>query len=316
MSTTKPWLAVFAAGACEIACNRLLNADIIAPLSVAAPVARDTLFIVANICPFLLVLFALKRGYLTRMGPWAATASCVLVIAGTLLVGLHAKTGSTAALCGGYALWQLGSLWATLMYLIALCQLDNIRSAMLCICASALIGTLGQRAVDLFSLPMHLILCAVLPCATLALSSHLARENLALLNETGGLESVELSNPAAFVSPLNPAFLCLFVFNLVFGFSLALNCISGIPVDTSPSGIVTALLVGGVVVASRRRSGFIDPLAALAALVVIAGLLCAIADPPASPSSTTWLSSASARATASAPCAWPPGHVSSRAWVR
>lgn len=276
MSTAKPWLAAFAAGACEIACNRLLNSDIIAPLSVAAPVARDILFVAANICPLLLVLFALKRGYLTRMDPWAAIVSCGLVIVGTLLVGLHAKTGSTAALCGGYVLWQLGSLWVALMYLLALCQLDNVRSAVLCICASVLVGTLGQRAVGLFPLPVHLILCAVLPCATFALSARPARDNLALLSAAGGLESVELSNPAAFVSPLNPAFLCLFVFNLVFGFSLALNCISGIPVDTSPSGVVAALLVGGVVIVSRRRSGFVDPLAALAALVVIAGLLCAI----------------------------------------
>lgn len=276
MSAKRDWLMVFVAGACEIACNRLLNSEIIAPLSMESPALRDIVYIAAGILPLLLILAAAQRSDIRQLGARATQIAPLLIVSGALLTGVWSIAASRPALVAGFACWELGHLWIRALFLLALCQMKSIRLVALCLCASCLVGSLGQWAFFLLPHALRLIMCALLPCIALAASYPLARQNLLALSQAGGLKAIECARPSSFVRPWNPAFCCLLVFNLVFGFTLALNCISGIPVDTSLMGMLGAVLVGIFILASRNRNDFADPLAILAALLVVTGLLCAV----------------------------------------
>lgn len=275
MNAKKDWLMVFVAGACEIACNRLLNSEIIAPLSMEGPTLRDIVFIAAGILPLFLILAAAQRSDVRQLGARATQIAPFLIVSGALLTEVWSIAASRPALVTGFACWELGHLWIRVLFLLSLCQMKPIRSVALCLCASYLAGSLGQWAFSLLPNAFRLAMCALLPCIVLMTSYPLARQNLLSLSQVGGLKAIECTSPNSFVSPWNPAFCCLLVFNLVFGFTLALNCISGVPVDTSLMGMFGAALVGFFILVSRNRSDFADPLAIIAALLVVMSLMCA-----------------------------------------
>lgn len=276
MRITSSWIAICIAGIANTSCNKVLNSDIIAPLSMTVPIWRDLIFAATNIAPYLVILWALQKSFFPKGESFLTKSSVVAICAGALCVITYLTSSTTSILCIGFALWELGGFWVYVLYILALCQLPNAKSAAICVSVSSVFGILGQGILVACPQQMRIVIGVVLLLTTLVLSRPLARQNLDLLNHTKDIEAVEFSNPFSFISPLNPAFWCLFVFNLVFGIALSLNCVSGIPVDTSLVSAGVALCVLVYLAWPNRLENHVDPLACAAAFLVVAGLLCAV----------------------------------------
>ncbi len=275
MKITSNWLSVCFAGTASIACNKVLNMDIIAPLSVTAPLWRDVVFIIAAIVPYLAILWMVQNSLFPKAETLATKASVIATCTGAFCVGWYMFHPITGILCVGFTLWELGGLWINVLFMLALCQLPNARSAALCICIASLFGDLGQGLLVACNQEFRIVVGTILMLISLTLSRPYACQNLLLLDRVKNIEAVEFSNPFAFISPFNPAFCCLFVFNLVFGIALSLNCVSGIPVDTSLVGAIVALCAFVCIAWSKKLENYVDLLATAAAFLVLAGLLCA-----------------------------------------
>lgn len=63
---------------------------------------------------------------------------------------------------------------------------------------------------------------------------------------------------------------------LMFGFGLALNCVSGVPIATPWTGLL-AVGIGGYILASHEQIGHEDALFQIASLLISAGMLLALA---------------------------------------
>lgn len=269
------WLCCFAMGAFTSLRGWILNNDIISVLSATDPLARDILYTLVDTVP--LVVVALLARYRPSLldNRVISCASAVASVAGAamfLCADAWTIPGWTQA---AYALCIFGGMWVSVVFALSLCRLGNPRSVALCVCSSYAAASLLEWAMSFAPLGVRVPTWAVLTCVVLAMAYSLASGMVRETVEAGSARDLELSQPRSFVSPLNAAFLSLFVFRLVSGFSLALNSVSGVPVGTFVVGIVP-LLVGAWIVVSRRERGEEDTLFQIASLLVIAGILAAM----------------------------------------
>lgn len=269
------WLCCFAMGICSAVRVWILNNDIISVFSATNPLARDILYTCAEIIP--LVIIALLARYRPSMLSNGAI-SCA--------AGLAAFAGAAMFLCSdawflpfwpqvAYALCIFSGMWISAVFALSLCELGGPRSVALCVCSAYAVASLADWALSFAPVEARVAVWVVCTCAVLALGYPLARSMVRQAAEAGSARDPALSQPRSFVSPFNAAFCSLFAFELVSGFSLALNSVSGVPVDTFVAGLVP-LLAGAWIYASRRDRGQEDTLFQLASLLVIAGVLTAM----------------------------------------
>ena len=111
------------------------------------------------------------------------------------------------------------------------------------------------------------------PLAAIALTARGARLYFAVAHDRPSPSDIAVTRPASFLAPFSALFVCLFLFQVAFGFALRFGEVAGTPRMSFLSAIPLAL-VALYVICSRRRFPA-DGLVQLSALAVMAGFLLA-----------------------------------------
>ena len=279
MKDTAPlWIACLAANALSSLYSFVLNAQVIAVLSVSAPVARDALYAGCRTLPFLIIAFVIPLILSPKLARGLSAASGTLAIAGcVLMLASHAVPAyATVLVIIAFALLCLGGTWFNTMPILMFCRLENFGSIALCACVAYALSGLGSSVVGMLGIDAQIALLGIIPVALLALGWRTMDDYAKTCALSERIHELELRNMRSFVLASNPAFVCIFVFHCVSGFALALNCVSGVPVHSILPSVLVVALVGLAFLRTREYSS-VDAIAGMAAFCVIGGFLTAIA---------------------------------------
>lgn len=247
----------------------LLNGCIFSRFALVAPWLREASTLASGLAMLVAALLA------WRAPRWLKPDGVLLVCLGslvssTLILFLAAPTGEIVFCAIAMLFNALARAACNLLIACELCALKKPASIMtVCLCGTAL----GNICCEFLPLPpmgagilirglcMAVIVIACWRQARILLESIAQSEAPTLLNMT---------EPQAFLKPLNGVLTCSLFFGLAFGFSLALNQSDRVPATTILTGIILAIAAIGFAFSTRAQRE--DDLFSLAILLVIAGL--------------------------------------------
>lgn len=261
--------------ACMFITTRLLNADVIAPLTVLSPFARDVAFFTGSSLYAAVIAYGARGGWNILRGSRWLSLSCVLCIGGTACFVFGILDCSAVIMGIGFAISEIGSTTASIIIGVALCEMYDIKMTALIVCFGYAIARGFDLVLPLFDVNARYALFAFLPCIEIILVRRLAIKNIGLLARASKLADYEISQPNSFISPFNSAFIVIMLGQLMFGFGLALNCVSGVPIATPWTGLL-AVGIGGCILGSHEMIGHEDALFQIASLLISAGMLLAL----------------------------------------
>ena len=269
-------MCLIATAVCSIY-SFVLNSQVIAVLSVSAPVARDVVYGL-KLIPLFAIAFFLPRLLSSNVSKRLTIASGMLALLGCALMfaASAVPANATQFTIGAFAALCLGGTWFSALPLLLLCGLKSFESVASCSIASYVLSSVGSVLLASTSSEINITLLAILPCVVLLLSHTTTQEYAKFSEGSDHIRELELRNLRSFASFDNPAFICIFVFHCVSGFALALNCISGVPIHSvAPTIFVIAFALVAFVRAKQYSA--VDSLAGIAAFFVVGGLLIALA---------------------------------------
>lgn len=253
----------------------VLNKDVISHFTVVSPLARDVWYFLGSVGLSILIAYVARKRtqLLDERALGIGAVACGL--AGT--AGFYVAVGLGWEVLAGFAFFvcTAASLLATVFFFVSLCEMEDMKRIAICICFSYAAAALVQVLLNEVPPEARLLVFSCLPAAIVVLCRPEVQENLRRLHEADRIDDYALSSPRSFLSPFNLLFVSFFVFQFVFGFGLALNCVSGVPVDTSLVGIA-AVILGVCILVSRKDRGSEDILFQIASLLVVGGFLLAI----------------------------------------
>jgi len=264
------------AAICMFVSIRISNLDAIAHLTITSPPLRDvSYFAGAVLCSIAIAFIGRRRPRLIRPRIWTAAAMALCAIGGIgFLLSMSSEFIGTMGFF--FFIHQMGGVWASIVFGVALCERGDIKFTAICICAGYAIAQALNITLESFEPFIRYILFASLPILELLLMERTFETNIERLLSKGSFHDHAISQPSSYLAPLNPAFVNLMVFQGAFGFGLALNCVSGIPIATPFTGVVAAVL-GIWITFSTSEKEKEDFLFQIALLLIIAGLLLALA---------------------------------------
>lgn len=208
------------------------------------------------------------------------------------LLRKHVVIGAaTACLLGGGALLALG-LWLSLpVPLVAGASLAAIGRSVAIVSAALYLARLSMRttaaiialsytvqltagpAISLLPPWLGTVLFLAFPLAAIALTARDASPYFDMARHRPAPSDIAITRPASFLAPFSTLFVCLFLFQVAFGFALRFGEVAGTP-RMSPISALPLACVALYVVFSRRRFPA-DGLVQVSALVVMTGFLAA-----------------------------------------
>lgn len=210
---------------------------------------------------------------------FAAAVGC-LVLGGALLVtGLG--IGAPWALTAGASLVACGRACATVAVGLMLATLPA-QSVAVVIAAAFSVQMLAAPLLPGLPPAAGTAAYLLLPLGGLALAAREAKEFLTLAADREAPSDLAVTRPASFLAPFSALFVCLFLFQVAFGFALRFDEIAGTPRVSAVSALPVLLVLAYVVAARRPFSP--DLLVSLSALAVVGGFLLATRTEP----STLW----------------------------
>ena len=191
----------------------------------------------------------------------------LLVVAAALLP-IALAWGNLPLLLVGVCCWGVGRGWSTLTTGMAASRLSETQAG---ICITAAFFAKGLISVAAWYVPaiVSLALFFVLPAVALALAVGPAQTVLSAAAKAEPPLDLVVTQPNTFLPLGSAVFVCLFLFRLVFGFSLRFGETSGTPLMDSWS--VAVVLIFAVYMLISRKSLPADMLICWSTLLVIAG---------------------------------------------
>lgn len=212
---------------------------------------------------------AYRAPRLLAPGPFVAAAIGFQVVGA---VGLAAglALGGGALLTAGASLGAIGRAGAIVMAGLMLSRLEA-RGMAVAVCAAFTAQYLATSCA--FAIPVGLGVTCFLafPVITAALARRATEEVLGPASRREAPSDLSVTRPASFLAPFSALFVCLFLFQVAFGFALRFDEVGGAPHE-SPLSWLPVLLVALWVCAGRRPFPA-DFLVQTSALAVIAGFL-------------------------------------------
>ena len=216
-------------------------------------------------------LAAYRAPRLLRERAIVAVAVACLVGGGALLA-LGLGFSAPAPLVAGASLAAIGRSVATISVALYLARLEMHATAVI-IAAAYTVQLAASPASSLLPPWVGTALFLAFPLAAIALTARGARLYFAVAHDRPSPSDIAVTRPASFLAPFSALFVCLFLFQVAFGFALRFGEVAGTPRMSFLSAIPLAL-VALYVICSRRRFPA-DGLVQLSALAVMAGFLLA-----------------------------------------
>lgn len=216
-------------------------------------------------------LAAYRAPRLLRERAIVAVAVACLVGGGALLA-LGLGFSAPAPLVAGASLAAIGRSVATISVALYLARLEMHATAVI-IAAAYTVQLAASPASSLLPPWVGTALFLAFPLAAIALTARGARLYFDMAHDRPSPSDIAVTRPASFLAPFSALFVCLFLFQVAFGFALRFGEVAGTPRMSFLSAIPLAL-VALYVICSRRRFPS-DGLVQLSALAVMAGFLLA-----------------------------------------
>lgn len=215
-------------------------------------------------------LAAYRAPRLLRERATVAVAVACLVGGGALL-SLGLGFSAPAPLVAGASLAAIGRSVATISVALYLARLEMHTTAVI-IAAAYTVQLAASPASSLLPPWVGTALFLIFPLAAIALTAR-GRLYFDMAHDRPSPSDIAVTRPASFLAPFSALFVCLFLFQVAFGFALRFGEVAGTPRMSFLSAIPLAL-VALYVTCSRRRFPA-DGLVQLSALAVMAGFLLA-----------------------------------------
>lgn len=200
----------------------------------------------------------------------AAAVACLL--SGGALLGLGLALQLAAPLVAGASLAAVGRSVATVSAALYLARLATHETAVV-IAVGYTVQLTASPLVPLLPPWLGAALFLAFPLGAIALTARGARRYFDMAHDRPSPSDIAVTRPASFLAPFSALFVCLFLFQVAFGFALRFGEVGGVP-RASFFSAAPAAAVALYVVLSRRRFPA-DGLVQLSALVVMAGFLLA-----------------------------------------
>ncbi len=199
------------------------------------------------------------------------------LIVGAIGLSVSLVTASPVLLTASASVCAIGRAGATLFACLALALLPS-RWQVLSVCAAYVIQSLGQLVTPYIPSLVSLAFFQLFPLFALVLVVRPGTEVLAQVCAHEAPRDLSVTRPASFVAPFSTLFVCMFLFQMVFGFALRFGEVDG----ASPFANLNLLFTGGYALLAlfmgRRLS--LDDAVAFAALVVVGGFVLLSAGNP------------------------------------
>ena len=205
---------------------------------------------------------------LLRPGLVGAAVGCIAL--GGACMGAGLGFGAPAALVMGASAVAVGRAVVTVSVALYLATLTVRR---------ATVAIAGAYAAQLAAVPLAMavppalgtLLFLAFPLAALALVAPAAAGFIRAAGSAPSPSDLAVTRPASFLAPFSALFVCLFLFQMAFGFALRFDEVAGTPRASALSAL--PLLAVTLYAALSRRRFPADLLVQLSALVVMAGFL-------------------------------------------
>lgn len=261
----------FAALVLALCTTALMNGSLFPLFDTVFTFARD-ISVTFSAAALLALGFAAYRAprLLGRRGLVAGAVACLAGGGALMIAGLAAA--SPAALCVGASAAALGRAVATVSVALFLTRLSSRRAALVIAAAYAVQLIAGPAAAAVPGMAGAVLFLAF-PLAALALTAPASGVFFELARTAPSPSDLSVTRPASFLAPFSALFVCLFLFQVAFGFALRFDEVAGVPRVSALSAaplVAVALYLG----CTRRRFPA-DLLVQVSALVVMAGFLLA-----------------------------------------
>lgn len=199
-----------------------------------------------------------------------AAVACLL--GGGALLGLGLALQAPVPLVVGASLAAVGRSVATVSAALYLARLTTHETAVI-IAVAYTVQLAASPLIPLLPPWLGAALFLAFPLGAIALTARGARRYFDMAHDRPSPSDIAVTRPASFLAPFSALFVCLFLFQVAFGFALRFGEVAGVP-RASFFSAVPAAAVALYVVFSRRRFPA-DGLVQLSALAVMAGFLLA-----------------------------------------
>ncbi|MCI8469694.1 MAG: helix-turn-helix transcriptional regulator [Eggerthellaceae bacterium] len=261
--------------ALSLAATSLMNVAVFPLFDAIFTFARD-ISVTAGALTFLAIGLVSYRAPRMLTPRSYALITAVSLVGGGALLAAALLTGAAPLLVAGSCLFAVGRTGTSVLAYLALSTLPTLRAA-----GAICLACLAQFVVGgLTALPpvLGVALYLALPCLAAAIAFPVGSAVLRRAAVTEPPSDWAVTRPMSFIAPLSSLFVCLFLFNVAFGFSLRFDEVAGAPQSTAVSAL-PALVAAAWVIGTRRRFPA-DLAVRLSALVIIAGLLLASTGQP------------------------------------
>lgn len=200
------------------------------------------------------------------------TAAVACLLGGGALLGLGLALQLAAPLVAGASLAAVGRSVATVSAALYIARLTAHETAVI-IAVAYTVQLTASPLVPLLPPWLGAALFLAFPLGAIALTARGARRYFDMAHDRPSPSDIAVTRPASFLAPFSALFVCLFLFQVAFGFALRFGEVAGVP-RASFFSVVPAAAVAFYVVFSRRRFPA-DGLVQLSALAVMTGFLLA-----------------------------------------
>lgn len=200
------------------------------------------------------------------------------LLAGITLTGVWLATSSNVAMVVGFQLANVGRTISEILVILTLSVLKP-RACALCVGTALVCSNAINACFSLLPSYIGLIVFLVLPFMYLVISLPSVRTILEKVPGTDEpISGLTVTEPHSFVQPFHVLFLALFVFRTAYGLSISFYAVDESLIQT----LFTAALpcIALIVIVCKRNDCFGDFLYRFSTLLIVGGLLLALAFPP------------------------------------
>ena len=194
------------------------------------------------------------------------------LLGGGALLALGLELESPTALVAGASLAAIGRSVATVSTALYLARLEMHATAAI-IALAYTVQLAASPASSLLPPWVGTALFLIFPLAAIALTARGARLYFDMAHDRPSPSDIAVTRPASFLAPFSALFVCLFLFQVAFGFALRFGEVDGVPRASILSALPLACVALYVTLSRRRFPA--DGLVQLSALAVMAGFLLA-----------------------------------------